>query len=169
MKILVGLKYVPDTEAKVKVAADGASLDPAGVKMIASPYDEFALEEGLKLKEAAGSGEVVVVCAGPEAAGTALREALAKGRTAPVVRDPSSRRPGAGDRPGRLGAPGKPRPHPARRHGVGTDEGRPAPARGLLDPPRAPWSPRRRRRRRAARGGRVIGGDAARRHLRQGG
>ena len=79
MKILVGLKYVPDTEAKVKVAADGASLDPSGVKMIASPYDDFALEEGLRRKEAAGAGEVVVVCAGPETAGSVLREALAKG------------------------------------------------------------------------------------------
>ncbi len=44
MKILVCLKQVPDTETKIKVAADGKSLDPADVKWITSPYDEYALE-----------------------------------------------------------------------------------------------------------------------------
>ena len=52
MKILVAVKQVPDSETKVKIAADGKSLDPADVKWITSPYDEYALEEALRLKEA---------------------------------------------------------------------------------------------------------------------
>jgi len=52
MKILVCIKHVPDTEAKIKVAGDGKNPDPAGVKMIVSPYDEYALEEALLIKEA---------------------------------------------------------------------------------------------------------------------
>ena len=58
MKILVCVKHVPDTEAKVKIGADGRSFDDSGVKMIPSPYDEFALEEALLLRDA-GGGEVV--------------------------------------------------------------------------------------------------------------
>ena len=79
MKILVGLKHVPDTETKVKVADDGVSLVEAGVKFVMSPYDEYAVEEALKLKETAGAGEVVLVCAGPESAGATLRQGLAMG------------------------------------------------------------------------------------------
>jgi electron transfer flavoprotein beta subunit len=78
MKILVALKHVPDTETKVKVAADGVSLDEGGVKFIVSPYDEFAIEEALRIKEAKGA-EVVVVSAGRAAAQEALREGLALG------------------------------------------------------------------------------------------
>ena len=54
MKILVALKQVPDTETKIKVAPDGKSLDLADAKWITSPYDEYALEEALRLKESAG-------------------------------------------------------------------------------------------------------------------
>ena len=79
MKILVGIKHVADTAAKVRVAADGVSLDETGVKMIVSPYDEFALEEALKIRDASGEGEVVVVLAGSEVAQTSLRQALAMG------------------------------------------------------------------------------------------
>ncbi len=78
MKILVCIKHVPDTESKIKVAADGKSLDEAGVKMVISPYDEFALEEALRVKDAA-LAEVVVVSAGREAAQTSIRQALAMG------------------------------------------------------------------------------------------
>lgn len=79
MKIVVCIKHVPDTETKVKVAADGKSLDETGVKMVISPYDEYALEEALRVVEAAGEGEVVVVSAGREAVQTSLRQALAMG------------------------------------------------------------------------------------------
>lgn len=79
MKIAVCVKRVPDTESRIKPAADGKSLDEAGVKFILNPYDEFAVEEGLQRKEKAGSGEVVVVALGPAAAQETIRTALAMG------------------------------------------------------------------------------------------
>jgi electron transfer flavoprotein beta subunit len=78
MKILVAIAQVPDTETKIKVAADGKSIDPADVKWITSPYDEYALEEALKLKESA-QAEVTVVSIGDEKAKEVLRNALALG------------------------------------------------------------------------------------------
>jgi electron transfer flavoprotein beta subunit len=85
VKILVGVKHVPDTEAKVKVAADGVSLDETGVKMDVSPFDEYALEEALRTREALGEGEVVVVSAGGEGAQTSLRKGLAMGADRAVL------------------------------------------------------------------------------------
>src|SRR5258705_5396342 len=79
MKIAVCIKRVPDSETRVKIAADGKSLDEAGVKFVLNPYDEFAVEEALRRKEQAGSGEVVVVCLGPPAAQETIRNALALG------------------------------------------------------------------------------------------
>ena len=78
MKILVGVKHVPDTETKIKPTSDGASIDETGVKWTMSPYDEYALEEALKIREA-GEGEVLAVCAGRGASQATLRQALAKG------------------------------------------------------------------------------------------
>ena len=79
MKIAVCIKRVPDTETRVRVAADGVSADEAGVKFILNPYDEFAVEEALQRKEKAGAGEVVVVSLGAEAALETMRTALAMG------------------------------------------------------------------------------------------
>ena len=79
MKIAVCIKRVPDSETRVKIAADGKSLDEAGVKFILNPYDEFAVEEALQRKEQAGSGEVVVIALGPAAAQETIRTALAMG------------------------------------------------------------------------------------------
>jgi len=79
MNILVGLKHVPDTESKIRVAADGRSIDETGLKWILSPYDEYAIEQALRLREARGTGEVVVVAAGREAARDSLRTGLALG------------------------------------------------------------------------------------------
>jgi electron transfer flavoprotein beta subunit len=79
VKIAVCIKRVPDTETRIRVAADGLSADEAGVKFILSPYDEFAIEEALQRKEKAGAGEVVVVALGPEAAQETMRTALAMG------------------------------------------------------------------------------------------
>src|SRR5262245_20590448 len=79
MNSLVCVAYVPDTETKIKIAADGKSIDEADVKWIVSPYDEFALEEALKIKEAKGAGMVTAVSVGPERAKTGLRECLARG------------------------------------------------------------------------------------------
>lgn len=78
MKILVCIKHVPDTEMKVKIGPDGRSIDEAGVKMVISPFDEYALEEALLLKESSGA-EVVVAGCGREAAQASLRQALAMG------------------------------------------------------------------------------------------
>src|SRR5438874_1771844 len=79
MKIAVCIKRVPDSETRVKIAADGKSLDEAGVKFILNPYDEFAVEEALRQKEKAGAGEVVVIALGPPAAQETIRTALAMG------------------------------------------------------------------------------------------
>ena len=84
MKILVAIKQVPDTETKIKIAADGKSLDTTDVKWITSPYDEYALEEALRIKEAQGA-EVVVVSVGEEKAKDALRNALALGADRAVL------------------------------------------------------------------------------------
>ncbi len=78
MKILVFVNHVPDTETKVKVGADGKTIDPAGINYMLSPYDEFAVEEGLKLREKF-TGEAVVVSLGGEANKETLRKALAMG------------------------------------------------------------------------------------------
>lgn len=79
MKIAVCIKRVPDTETRIKIAADGKGIDEAGVKFILNPYDEFAVEEALRRREAGGAGEVVVVSLGPEAAQETIRTALAMG------------------------------------------------------------------------------------------
>src|SRR5207253_9209946 len=79
MRIAVCIKRVPDSETRVKIAADGKSLDEAGVKFILNPYDEFAVEEALRLKEKAGAGEVAVIALGPPAAQETIRTALAMG------------------------------------------------------------------------------------------
>ncbi len=78
MKILVALKQVPDTETKIKLSADGRSIDPTDVKWITSPYDEYALEEALRLKESKGA-EVTVVSLGGDSVKDVLRNALALG------------------------------------------------------------------------------------------
>ena len=79
MNSLVCIAYVPDTETKIKIAADGKSIDEADVKWIVSPYDEFGLEEALKIREAKGAGTVTVLGVGPERVKTGLRECLARG------------------------------------------------------------------------------------------
>ena len=79
MRIAVCLKRVPDTTTKIVIGADGKSIDETGVKFVPNPYDEYALEEALKLKEAAGAGETVVYCLGSDAAQETIRTALAMG------------------------------------------------------------------------------------------
>jgi electron transfer flavoprotein beta subunit len=79
MNSIVCIAYVPDTETKIKVAADGKSIDESDVKWIVSPYDEFALEEAIKTKESKGAGTVTVLALGPERAKTGIRECLARG------------------------------------------------------------------------------------------
>ena len=78
MKILVFVNHVPDTETRVKVAADGKTIDATGVNFMLSPYDEYAVEEALKLREKF-SGEVVVVSLGGDVHKETIRKALAMG------------------------------------------------------------------------------------------
>jgi len=79
LKIVVCIKRTPDTEAKIRLGEDGVSIDPAGVKFIISPYDEFAIEAGLQLKEAAGDGEVILLSLGGDGTQETLRQGLAMG------------------------------------------------------------------------------------------
>jgi len=78
MKVIVCVSHVPDTTTKINLAADGKNIDPAGVKFILNPYDEFAVEEALKLKEKNG-GEVIAISVGSDSAKEAIRQALAMG------------------------------------------------------------------------------------------
>lgn len=78
MNIYVCLKQVPDTEATILVK-DGKSINEGNIKWIVSPYDEYAIEEALKLKEKTPGSTVTAVCLGPERVHNALRTALAMG------------------------------------------------------------------------------------------
>ncbi|HEV8197161.1 MAG TPA: electron transfer flavoprotein subunit beta/FixA family protein [Gemmatimonadales bacterium] len=79
MKIAVCLKRVPDTEMRFAIAADGTSLDSAGLKYDISDFDGYAVEIALRLNEQQGPGEVVVVALGPDALQETLRKALSMG------------------------------------------------------------------------------------------
>jgi electron transfer flavoprotein beta subunit len=88
MKIVVCMKQVPDTETRVRVAPEGNAIVETDVNWIISPYDEFAIEEALKIREARG-GEVVLVTVGPDRAQSSLRTGLAMGADSAVhVKDP---------------------------------------------------------------------------------
>jgi electron transfer flavoprotein beta subunit len=76
---VVCIKQVADTETRVRVGPDGKSLDPTGVTWILNPYDEFALEQALRIKEKLGAGEVVVMSLGGTQVPTTIRSALAMG------------------------------------------------------------------------------------------
>ena len=79
MKILVPVKRVVDYNVKVRVKADQSGVDLANVKMSMNPFDEIAVEEALKLREAGKATEVVAVSAGTAASQETLRTALAMG------------------------------------------------------------------------------------------
>jgi electron transfer flavoprotein beta subunit len=79
MKILVPVKRVVDYNVKIRVKADGSGVDLANVKMSMNPFDEIAVEEALRLKEAGKATEVIVVSIGPAKADETLRTGLAMG------------------------------------------------------------------------------------------
>ncbi len=79
MKVLVPVKRVIDYNVKVRVKADGTGVDLANVKMSMNPFDEIAVEEAIRLKEAGKADEVVVVSIGVKQAQETLRTALAMG------------------------------------------------------------------------------------------
>ena len=92
MKIAVCIRRTPDTTAKIAIAAGGVAIDPAGVKFVPNPYDEYAIEAALAQVEAAGGGETVAVAFGTDAVQETLRTALAMGidRAVHLQGEPSS-------------------------------------------------------------------------------
>ena len=78
MKIAVCVSQVPDTTTKVKVGADSKTIDPAGVTYIINPYDEFAVEAALQLKEKNG-GETIVISVGKDSNKEVIKKAYAMG------------------------------------------------------------------------------------------
>src|SRR5213595_3185742 len=79
MKILVAVKRVVDFNVKVRVKADGSGVETSNVKMSMNPFDEFAVEEAIRLKEAGAATEIVAVSCGMQACQETLRTALALG------------------------------------------------------------------------------------------
>ena len=79
MKILVPVKRVVDFNVKIRVKADGTGVELANVKMSMNPFDEIAVEEAIRLKEAGKATEIIAVSIGPQQAGETIRTALAMG------------------------------------------------------------------------------------------
>ncbi|MER8905252.1 electron transfer flavoprotein subunit beta/FixA family protein, partial [Mesorhizobium sp. M0772] len=79
MKVLVPVKRVVDANVKVRVKADGSAVELANVKMAMNPFDEIAVEEAIRLKEAGKAEEIIVVSIGAQQAQETLRTALAMG------------------------------------------------------------------------------------------
>ena len=90
VNIVVLLKQVPDTETKIRIGADGKSIDTSDIKWIISPYDEYAVEAALRLQDSAGA-KVTILSMGPERVVESIRTALAMGADHGVlVDDPAS-------------------------------------------------------------------------------
>jgi electron transfer flavoprotein beta subunit len=88
LKVIVCIKQVPDTETRIRIAPEGDRIVEQDLNWIVSPYDEFALEEALRIKEKKG-GEVVLVGLGPDRVQTALRNGLAMGADSALhLKDP---------------------------------------------------------------------------------
>lgn len=79
MNIVVIIRQTPDTEAKIKIGLDPNRIDPSGITWIINPYDEFAIEKALKIKEAINTGEVILFACGPARTEEAIRQGLAMG------------------------------------------------------------------------------------------
>ncbi len=79
MKVLVPVKRVVDKDVKIRVKTDGTGVELANVKMSMNPFDEIAVEEAIRLKEAGKASEVVAVSIGPQQAAETIRTALAMG------------------------------------------------------------------------------------------
>jgi len=85
MDIVVCIKRVPATDTAIKIAADGKSIDPAGVSFEMNAYDEFALEQALRIKEQLGAGSVTAITIGAKEAQKEMRDALARGADKAVL------------------------------------------------------------------------------------
>jgi electron transfer flavoprotein beta subunit len=87
-KIFVCIKQVPDTETRIKIDGTGSGIISEGIKYVINPYDEYALEEAIRIKEKNSGSEVTAVTVGPERAKEALRSCLAVGADrAVLIRD----------------------------------------------------------------------------------
>ncbi|MFO7753161.1 MAG: electron transfer flavoprotein subunit beta/FixA family protein [Desulfobacteraceae bacterium] len=84
MQVYVCVKHVPDTAANIKIKGEN-DYDTTGLKFVVNPYDEYGLEEAVRLVEKAGKGEVVIVTVGPAQAATTMRSALAMGATRGIL------------------------------------------------------------------------------------
>jgi electron transfer flavoprotein beta subunit len=84
VKIAVAVKEVPDTTADKRLKPDTFTLDRS-VELILNPFDEYAVEEAIKLKEAGAAESVTLVCVGPETAANSVRKALAMGADAATI------------------------------------------------------------------------------------
>lgn len=88
MKIFVCVKQVPDTETKLKIASDGVNIDSTGVKWVMNPYDEYAVEEAIKIRDANPGSQAWAITVGPKKrAPDVLRTALAMGLDEGVLVD----------------------------------------------------------------------------------
>jgi electron transfer flavoprotein beta subunit len=88
MKVFVCIKQVPDTETKIKIRGDGNGIDTAGVKWVMNPYDEFAVEEAIKMREGGKATQVIAMSLGPKArVNETLRTALAMGADEAIAID----------------------------------------------------------------------------------
>jgi len=79
LNLIVCLKHVPDTEAKIHPTPDGKKIDESRIKFIVNPYDEFAVEEAIRIKEKTGDGRVTILSVGSEDSLESVRTALAMG------------------------------------------------------------------------------------------
>lgn len=79
MKVLVAVKRVVDFNVKIRVKSDGTGVETGNVKMSMNPFDEIALEEGVRMREAGTADELIAVSMGPQACQETIRTALAMG------------------------------------------------------------------------------------------
>ena len=79
MNIVVIIRQTPDTETKIKLGTEPNRIDTAGITWIINPYDEFAIEKALKIKEKINAGEVVLLACGPSRTEESIRQGLAMG------------------------------------------------------------------------------------------
>ena len=96
MKILVPVKRVVDYNVKIRVKPDGSGVELANVKMSMNPFDEIAVEEAIRLKEAGKATEIVAVSIGPAQCPETIRTALAMGADRGILVKTDSRRRAAG-------------------------------------------------------------------------
>ncbi len=122
MKVLVPVKRVVDYNVKIRVKADGSGVELANVKMSMNPFDEIAVEEAIRLKEAGKATEIVAVSIGPQQAAETIRTALAMGADRGILVKADADRRAAGGRQnpqrhrrGRKARPGHPRQAGDRR------------------------------------------------------